>query len=356
MDSIKAALIGTGRIAQEHLACLRQIPGVEIAGVCDRYGAVAEMTAERFGVGAWFQEHRAMLATLKPDIVHITTPPTSHVQLALDALDAGCHVLVEKPVTPSYEDFLVLRARAEQKRRFLTEDHNYVFNDSTRRILDLVKSGEFGEVRHVDVLFCVGIFGEGSAFSDPNLQHSTLALKGGAIGDFLPHLASLAHAFVGPHRSVRSLWRPLRSASAEPQVQSNTEFRAMIEAERGSASVGLSTHSQPNGFWVRVYGTKMQAEADLLEPRLSVRRLRKCHPGLLPFVNGVHEAWDIGKGAVRGFTERLAAAPMANEGIWELIRQTYAALHTGTELPVSIEDVDAVSRLVDDFTKPELQI
>jgi predicted dehydrogenase len=345
---IRAALIGTGRIAQEHLACLRELPGVEIAGVCDRHETIAEMTADRFGVKAWYADHRAMLAALKPDVVHITTPPTSHVTLALDALDAGCHVLVEKPITPSYSDFLALKARAEEKRRLLIENHNYVFNASLQTILGLVKSGEFGEVRHVDVFFCVAIFGAGSPFADPNLPHSASSLKGGTLGDFLPHLASLAHAFVGRHRAVRTLW-------PTAQEGMNTEFRAMVDAERGTASLGLSTNAQPNAFWVRVYGTKMQAEANLLEPHLTVTRLRSCHAGLMPLVNGMTEAWDTGKSAVRGFWGRLANAPLANEGIWELLRQTYAALKAGTEMPVSIKDIDAVSRLVEDLTAQELR-
>ncbi len=350
MANIRVGLIGTGRIAQEHLACLRQVPGVELAGVCDRYASIAEMTAERFRVGAWFSDHRAMLAQLTPDVVHITTPPTSHVPLALDALDAGCHVFVEKPVTPSHADFVALKTRAQEKRRIRTVDHNFVFNEPIRRIRSLIRSGEFGEVRHVDVFFCVALLGEGSPFTDRNLRHSATALKGGAIGDLLPHLASLAHAFVGPHRSVRAMWRPRASGAVK------TEFRAMIEAEQGTATVGLSTNAQPNAFWVRVYGTKMEAEANLLEPYLTFAPLRSCHAGLLPFVNGMHEAWDVGKGALRGFRDRLAAAPQANEGLWHLLQQTYAAMQAGEQLPVPIDDVDAVSRLVEDFTKEELQI
>ena len=348
MAPIRAALIGTGRIAQEHLACLRQLPGVELAGVCDRYGSLAEMTADRFGVGAWFSDHRAMLEQVKPDVVHITTPPASHVPLTLDALDAGSHVFVEKPITTSYEEFRTLRAKAEEKRRHLVEDHNYVYNASVRKIVELVKSGEFGEVRHVDVFFCVGIFGEGSPFADPNLPHGALKLKGGAVADFLPHLASLAHAFVGAHTSARSLWKE--------EAGHFREFRAMVNAERGTASVGLSTQAQPNAFWLRVYGTKMHAEADLLEPRLTITPLRSCHAGLMPLVNGMHEAWDVGKSALRGFKGRLAADPMANEGIWELISQTYRALQSGAEPPVSLDDVDEVNRLVEDFTREELQL
>ena len=97
---MKAALIGAGQIARQHLACLKTLPGVELAAICDLSPATAEAAAERYGIRAWFTDHRAMLEKARPDVVHVTTPPTSHFGLAMDSLDAGAHVIVEKPATP----------------------------------------------------------------------------------------------------------------------------------------------------------------------------------------------------------------------------------------------------------------
>src|SRR3954463_13502495 len=99
---IKAALIGTGQIARQHLGCLRNLPDVKVAGVCDLSPAMAESAAERFGVREWFTDHRRMFDDVRPDVVHITTPPPSHFPLAMAALDAGAHVVVEKPATATF--------------------------------------------------------------------------------------------------------------------------------------------------------------------------------------------------------------------------------------------------------------
>ena len=64
---------------------------------------------------------------------------------------------------------------------------------------------------HVEVLICLDILGP-SGFADPNSPHPALTLAGGAIADFLPHLASLAHLFVGPHRTARTVWSKRRSS------------------------------------------------------------------------------------------------------------------------------------------------
>ena len=97
---MKAALIGAGQIAKQHLSCLKTLPGVELAAICDLSPATAEAAAERYGIRAWFTDHRAMLEKARPDVVHVTTPPTSHFRPAMDSLDAGAHVIVEKPATP----------------------------------------------------------------------------------------------------------------------------------------------------------------------------------------------------------------------------------------------------------------
>src|SRR4051794_13129710 len=119
---IKAALIGTGQIARQHLSCLRTLPEVEVVGVCDLSPALAESAAERFGVPAWYTDHRHLLNETQPDVVHVTTPPTSHFSLALSAIDAGAHVLVEKPVTVNRAELDMLIDRASERGRILVED------------------------------------------------------------------------------------------------------------------------------------------------------------------------------------------------------------------------------------------
>ena len=89
---MKAALIGAGQIARQHLTCLKALPGVELAAICDLSPATAEAAAERYGIRDWFTDHRALLEKARPDVVHVTTPPTSHFGLAMDSFDAGAHV------------------------------------------------------------------------------------------------------------------------------------------------------------------------------------------------------------------------------------------------------------------------
>ena len=289
---MKAALIGAGQIAKQHLSCLKTLPGVELAAICDLSPATAEAAAERYGIRSWFTDHRAMLEKARPDVVHVTTPPTSHFGLAMDSLDAGAHVIVEKPAAPAFEELETLVRRARKADRHFIEDYNYVFNHAPQEILRRIESGEFGAVTHVEVLICLDILGPGG-FADPNSPHPALTLAGGAIGDFLPHLASLAHLFVGPHRTAQTVW-----TKRKPSVLPFDEFRAVLDAERGTAALGFSSSSQPDAFWLRVYGERMQAAANLFETRLTFDGPRDVPKPLRPFFSGLEEGKTIRRAAL----------------------------------------------------------
>ena len=337
---MKAALIGAGQIARQHLTCLKALPDVQLAAVCDLSPATAEAAAERYSVRGWFTDHRAMLEKVRPDVVHVTTPPTSHFGLAMDSFDAGAHVIVEKPATATFNELETLVRHAREAGRHLIEDHNYVFNHAPQEILRRIRSGQFGAVTHVEVLICLNILGP-SGFADPNAPHPTLSLVGGAIADFLPHLASLAHLFVGPHRTAQINW-----TKRKPSVMAFDEFRALVDAERGSAALGFSSSSQPDAFWLRVYGERMQGTANLFETRLTFDGPRNVPKPLRALLSGLEEGRTIRRAALATLLRKFKG-PGAYEGLWELLARTYRALADGSTLPVTASHVLEVNRMVE---------
>ena len=328
-----AVVVGVGAVAKQHLACLAQLDLARLAGVCDLSSAVAESAAERFGVPAYFADHRELLGELRPDVVHVTTPPAAHFPIAMDALAAGAHVIVEKPIVTERDQLSELLDEADRRGLIALENYNYVFNPQLREIRRLAASGELGTVTHVQIDLAVDVLAEGSPFADRNSPHPALELPGGIVGDFLPHLASLAYFLVGERRSVSTAW-------------AENELRALVEAERGTAAISFSAASQPDGFWLRVHGSRMRIEANLFEPRMTIERLRSAPPPLYPVLNGLSEIGAVGRSAVAGLWGKLSGAPGAYAGLWDLIARTYAAIDSGAAPPVSPADVRAVNDLV----------
>jgi predicted dehydrogenase len=248
---------------------------------------------------------------------------------------------VEKPATATYEEVEALAQRAEARGRVLVEDYNYLFNPAPREILRRIDSGELGAVTHVDVLICLDILGPGG-FADPNAPHPALSLDGGAIADFLPHLASVACLFIGPHRRAHAVWRK-RRASILPY----DEFHALVEGERATATLGFSATTQPDGFWLRVYGERMHAAANLFETRLTFDRVRPGPKPLRPVLNGLEEARSVRRASLGSLARKFTGGPGAYEGLWELLARTYRALADGSDLPVPTQQVLEVNRLIE---------
>jgi predicted dehydrogenase len=230
----------------------------------------------------------------------------------------------------------------------LIENYNYIFNSQVQTLLAKVEDGSLGRIVHVEVRICLPIFAADSPFADRNLPHSLRAMRGGAIADFLPHLASLAHAFVGGHRRVATLWR-----KASPSAPEDDEFRALIEAERGTALVSFSANAEPLAFTLVVEGTRMRATANLFETRLILEELLSGPQPLLALRNGLREARMARRAAFGSLWRKLGGGPGAYEGLWELLRRTYRALETKSAPPIAATTVREVNDMVEAFVNEE---
>ena len=125
--SLRIAIIGCGKIADQHLLAFRRIGDCEIVALCDREVLMANQLGERFGITACFADAAEMLRVAKPDVVHITTPPQGHFSLGKLCLEAGAHVYLEKPFTVTAAEAEELIALAENKNLKITAGHNYQF-------------------------------------------------------------------------------------------------------------------------------------------------------------------------------------------------------------------------------------
>ncbi len=128
-DTIRVAFLGTGGIAGKHSQELKTMPGIELVGACD----VSTEAVQKFidhtltGVAtppAIFIDPAEMYAQCKPDAVVICTPHTMHFNHCMQALDAGCHVLVEKPMVTQADHAYALRDKVEQTGKILIVGYN----------------------------------------------------------------------------------------------------------------------------------------------------------------------------------------------------------------------------------------
>jgi predicted dehydrogenase len=142
----RVAVIGVGAQGALHLAAYAALETVEVAAVCDADGERAATMAQRFGVPHWTTAYQDLLAMPDLDLVSVATPEGQHVGPVLASLDAGKHVLVEKPIALDPAEAAQLFARARARRRFLMPAHVLRFDPRYALLKERLGRGDLGRI------------------------------------------------------------------------------------------------------------------------------------------------------------------------------------------------------------------
>lgn len=184
---LRAGVIGCGAIGvQGHIPGFRAAD-VEIAAVCDANLARAQEVAQKFGVSQAYSDYREMLARPEIDVVSVGLPNVLHAPVTIDALNAGKHVLCEKPMTTSSALAAQMIAAAEANGRALSINQHMRFDRTAQAMKDIAASGALGTVYLAESKWIrqQGIPGYGSWFTNKDLAGA------GALYDIGVHMLDL---------------------------------------------------------------------------------------------------------------------------------------------------------------------
>ena len=147
---VKIAVVGGGKFGEMHLKAFTQLQRegrAELVGLADLNKQLLALRKEQYGVRTYTNYSR-MIQREKPDGVTVATPDFLHRRIALDALGAGCHVLVEKPMDVTAEGCIEMKECAEKKGLLLQVDFHKRYDPYHRKAFDAVKAGAIGEVQY----------------------------------------------------------------------------------------------------------------------------------------------------------------------------------------------------------------
>lgn len=146
---MKYALIGCGRISPNHIGAAKN-NGLEFVAMCDILPEAMEEKSARFGLEAVrrYTDYREMLEREKPELVAIATESGKHAAIALDCIDAGCNVIIEKPIALSIADADAVIRAGKEKGVVVCANHQNRFNNSIRYIRRALEEGRFGKLSH----------------------------------------------------------------------------------------------------------------------------------------------------------------------------------------------------------------
>src|SRR5581483_9001041 len=194
--------------------------GANLVAVADVAPGLADKVAAEYGVPRAYADWRDMLAREKPDVVSVCVPNAFHQEVVLGALEAGAHVLCEKPLAPSTAQAQRMFEAADRAGRYLMVAQNLRFRPVNQRVHQLARAGEFGRIYHAEAFYVrrLGIPTWGS-FTQSRSS------AGGAMLDIGVHVLDCALWFMGGPEPTE----------VSAQVESLFGTRPEVAAARGNA-------------------------------------------------------------------------------------------------------------------------
>jgi D-xylose 1-dehydrogenase (NADP+, D-xylono-1,5-lactone-forming) len=195
MPAVKWGIMSTAHINRLFLAGAREAAGVELLAVASRDRERAGVYAREQGIARAYGGYEAMLQDPDVEAVYIPLPNSLHVEWAIRSLQAGKHVLCEKPLSRRAADVERAFDTAEHNDRLLMEAFMYRHNPQTRQVVTLVNGGAVGRLRMIRAAF-------GFVAHDPGNVRLSSALDGGALMDVGCYCVSATRLIAGEPERV----------------------------------------------------------------------------------------------------------------------------------------------------------
>lgn len=325
---LKIAILGGGKMAGQHAAAIATLKNARLLAVADPVVAEADLRA-RFGTEVKiYRDATALLREVSPDVVHIVTPPASHVDLARLALEHGAHVYVEKPFALTEADARAVLALAEARGLKACAAHQVLFQDAGRNYRQHMHL--IGEPVHVESYFSfktVRRRADGKGSVTPVEQ----------LIDILPHPVYL---LLSAFESEQTPEMELRAVEVSPQG----EVRALVSVQGRMAVLVVTLQGRPIESYLRIIGTNGSINADFILAGVT----KLPGPGasapavvLRPF----SQARQMVFGSLATLFNMLFRRHKSYPGLAELLQGFYASIKGDGRVPVSPQSILQTVRL-----------
>jgi len=352
-EKIRVAVLGCGQIADAHLSQIQRIKSAEVVAVCDMHLDLAWQAARRFQVPRFETGFTRMVEEARPDVVHLTTPAQTHAPLAIELLQAGCHVFVEKPFTLDARAARDVLAVAAANGKLVCVGHDQLYDPAWLTCKKWVLQGLIGEVRHIESILGYPIDGKFGAQVSGNPQHWVRRLPGGLFQNTISHpLYRITDLMNDVQPEIMGGWR------TRPGMNFPTEMSISLQGRNQSGSLTFSTFLPPQRM-TRVYGTTGMIDIDFDTQTLRLNPLTKL-PGAFakleaPWRQVRNSLWNLGNNFWRfGRSDIHYFA-----GMKHLFQAFYDSIQHGGSPPIAPDEIERVTylmdRIFDHCRKQELQ-
>lgn len=313
---LRIGLIGAGKMGLQHVKAIVAVGG-RVVGVADPAADPARM-AEVLPEGCQVVKTAAeLLERIKPDVVHIVTPPASHTALALQAIRAGCHVYIEKPFTPTRADAEAIFAAAAEHGRLVCAGHQYLFEAPSLAVLDELRA--IGDVVHIE-----------SYFSFRTARRTITPVD--QAKDILPHAV---YPLAAQLRAGTGSGDPIALTGLD--VRSSGDVYALVRLAGATGVLLVTLNGRPVEQYQNIISTNGSYRADYIIG--GVIRLVGPGAGLGVLFTPYRRAWQTFTGATRGFYRLIFKRKTSYPGLLTIFERFYRAIADGTAPPLTPQSI-----------------
>jgi len=255
---VRAAIIGTGFMGRVHCEALRRLGVVDVAAVAGSSLDKAREFAAAFGVDRAEADYRAILADPSVDAVHICTPNARHVAMASEAIDAGKHVMCEKPLATTSAQAASLTAGAAAKKVRHATCYNLRFYPMVQQMRAMREAGELGEI-----LVAQGTYSQDWLLYDTDWNWRVEAKHAGplrAMGDIGSHWCDMVEHVSGEQIGSVCVDLATFHASRKGHAVDTEDFGAVLfhlgARARGAFTVSQVSAGCKNRLSLEIYGAR----------------------------------------------------------------------------------------------------
>jgi predicted dehydrogenase/nucleoside-diphosphate-sugar epimerase len=350
---MKVGIVGCGLNSDYHINFVKAYSGSEIVGIVDKDERKANECASKYEIKAVFSSIRDLIEHVKPDVIHIVTPPQTHYHVAKEAIQAKCNVLIEKPLALNLREATELFDLAEQHGVKLCAMHNHFYDPCMAGVHERVKSGDFGKIINIESYY--GLNTQIPAFREypmPNVLPWLYNMPGGVYHDFMAHPLYVMLDYTGRPLEVKVMHK---SFGTLPHGIPD-ELRILIKGEKAFGTLTFSFAAKPHLHFVRIYGTNMMAEVDFNTMTNILHPVSSLPKAAQKATYNLSESWQLFKSTTANVINFARGKLKPYQGMKILIHRFYDSIKGNSEMPVTKQQALLVIETMDKIwqqLKPE---
>ena len=327
-DVLQVGIAGCGMVAQQwHIPGFLAGKNTRIAAVCDMNDELAATVARKYGIKHHYSNLADMIENERLNILDICVPHGQHAALSIQGLQAGCHILVEKPLATNCTEADEMIKASEYYRRKICVIHNRLFHPVVMKALSMIKNGGIGTIIGVEIRDALRQ--DHQKLTDGN--HWCHKLPAGMFSEFLPHTVYLAERLVGDFEQIELLTMKTRP---ESWLRAD-EVRVIIKGEKGLATILASCNSLRNTNTIDISGTMKQLHVDVYNSLLITESTRtESRP--CRALSNINQGWQYATSTISAVANTILGNYQVGHAV--LIRQFVQSILNDTDSPVPLQE------------------